>query len=394
LAADPNGGAVTYPLADNAGGRFAIDAETGLVTVANGSRLDYETATSHDIVVAARDASGATSTAAFTVAVANGGGATINGSADADLIDRTHTVPGEPLPTNEDDTIYGNAGNDTIHARGGNDILIGGAGADMLFGGAGNDTASYEKSNDGVHVSLMTGIATGGHAEGDTLIDIENLTGSSRADTLEGDSGDNVLSGGEGNDTLSYEHATAGVRVDMNKTAAQDTVGSGMDTVTGFQYMIGSHFDDALAGDKQANAIRGLDGNDAINGGAGNDMLIGSAGDDRLTGGSGADAFIFDFSNEGLDTITDFTSKSDYLQISASGFGGGLVAGTAATLVTTADIDDAFFSGDSGYFIFDNAGDDAGTVYWDGNGGNGEDAVAFVKLASGVSPLPTDIHLV
>ena len=40
---------VTYSLTDDAGGRFTIDANTGVVTVADGSLLDYETA--HNVTV-------------------------------------------------------------------------------------------------------------------------------------------------------------------------------------------------------------------------------------------------------------------------------------------------------------------------------------------------------
>ncbi|MFA6245773.1 MAG: LamG-like jellyroll fold domain-containing protein [Mucilaginibacter sp.] len=47
--------AETYSLTDNAGGRFAINATTGVVSVANGTLLDYETATSHNITVRATD---------------------------------------------------------------------------------------------------------------------------------------------------------------------------------------------------------------------------------------------------------------------------------------------------------------------------------------------------
>ena len=53
---DPNAGAVlTYSLTNNAGGRFAINGNTGQVTVANGSLLDYESATSHAITVRVTD---------------------------------------------------------------------------------------------------------------------------------------------------------------------------------------------------------------------------------------------------------------------------------------------------------------------------------------------------
>src|SRR4029434_5389960 len=58
----------TYSLTDNAGGRFAIDAG-GVVTVANGSLLNYEGATSHQITVQALSADGSSSTANFTIAV-------------------------------------------------------------------------------------------------------------------------------------------------------------------------------------------------------------------------------------------------------------------------------------------------------------------------------------
>ena len=43
-----------------------------------------------------------------------------------------------------------------------------------------NNTASYEHSASAVNVSLATGTGHGGDAEGDTLINIENLTGSGK----------------------------------------------------------------------------------------------------------------------------------------------------------------------------------------------------------------------
>ena len=84
-AADVNGGAITYSLLDNAGGRFAINGSTGVVTVANGSLLDYEAATSHQINVRAVDASGAhSSDQLFTIGVQNRLNVGVYGSTDAD----------------------------------------------------------------------------------------------------------------------------------------------------------------------------------------------------------------------------------------------------------------------------------------------------------------------
>ncbi len=66
---DSTTNAVTYTLSDSAGGRFTVDAATGVVTVANGSLLDFETATSHTITVVATSADGSTSSQSFTIGV-------------------------------------------------------------------------------------------------------------------------------------------------------------------------------------------------------------------------------------------------------------------------------------------------------------------------------------
>ncbi len=60
---------VTYSLSDNAGGRFTIDASTGVITV--NAALDYETATSHSVTVLATSDDGSTSSQAFTITVSD-----------------------------------------------------------------------------------------------------------------------------------------------------------------------------------------------------------------------------------------------------------------------------------------------------------------------------------
>ncbi len=59
--------AITYTLDDSAGGLFAIDASTGVVTVAGA--LDAETSTSHNITVRATSDDGSFSTQGFTINV-------------------------------------------------------------------------------------------------------------------------------------------------------------------------------------------------------------------------------------------------------------------------------------------------------------------------------------
>src|SRR5204863_311363 len=101
-SSDPNGPPVTFSLTDDAGGRFAIDATTGVVTVADGTLLNYEDHTSHNITVQASDGAGGTSSSIFTIAVSdvapsapvdgNAGANTVaEGAADGSLVGLTAT---------------------------------------------------------------------------------------------------------------------------------------------------------------------------------------------------------------------------------------------------------------------------------------------------------------
>ena len=71
FSTDPNGPPVVYSLTDDAGSRFAINAATGVVTVANGALLDFESATSHDITAWASDGTAFSTPTTFTVFVTN-----------------------------------------------------------------------------------------------------------------------------------------------------------------------------------------------------------------------------------------------------------------------------------------------------------------------------------
>src|SRR5207248_1639527 len=68
---DSNGPAVTFSLTNNAGGLFAINSTSGVVTVVDGTLLNYEAATSHIISVRSSDGAGGSATATFTISVSN-----------------------------------------------------------------------------------------------------------------------------------------------------------------------------------------------------------------------------------------------------------------------------------------------------------------------------------
>ena len=98
--------------------------------------------------------------------------------------------------------------------------------------------------------------------------------------------------GGAGNNTASFTDATNAVRVSLAITGAQNT-GAGHDTLVNIQNLTGSLYNDTLTGDANANVLTGWAGNDTIKGGAANDVLDGGLGHNLLIGGAGADRFVF-----------------------------------------------------------------------------------------------------
>jgi Ca2+-binding RTX toxin-like protein len=154
---DPDGpGGLTYALTDTAGGRFAIDAATGQITVANGALLDFESATSHAVTIRVTDGGGLFHERTQQIAVSdqattrfgNQTSQTINGTAEQDSLvgfagnDTLRGLAGADLLQgfDGDDVLDGGLGNDTLLGGAGNDTLDGGEGADRLEGGDGNDT--------------------------------------------------------------------------------------------------------------------------------------------------------------------------------------------------------------------------------------------------------------
>ena len=141
------------------------------------------------------------------------------------------------------DTLYGDNGANVLSGWGGDDMLRGGAGADTLNGGIGVDFISYYDSNAAVAVNLAAGIASGGTAQGDVLISIENVNGSNFNDTLTGSSVANVLRGLAGRDTL-----TGGGGADSFVYAAtgDSAVGANADRITDFSHAQGDRIDLSL----------------------------------------------------------------------------------------------------------------------------------------------------
>ena len=232
------------------------------------------------------------------------------------------------------DKIFGLAGNDNIYGLGGNDEILGGHGADHIDGGSGIDTASYIDSGTRVSVDLRSGTGAYGTAEGDTLVSIENLTGSAYNDSLAGNDGANVLRGMGGYDLISGY--------------------GGDDTI------YGGDLGDSLVGQDGEDDLHGDAGNDGMDGGAGNDRLHGDAGRDKLIGGTGGDRFIWavvedtGVDEHSADAIVDF-NVDDGDRIDLSAIDANLVASGNQAFTF---IGSAAFSGTPGEINFVHSGGD------------------------------------
>jgi Ca2+-binding RTX toxin-like protein len=136
-----------YSLVDDAGGRFKI--VNGSLVVADGTKIDFEQAQTHQVVIRVTDPRGLFQEKAFTITV-------------------TDVTADNPTGTERAENLVGSSGKDTLSGGGGNDSLSGGTGEDVLYGGSGNDV----------------------------------LRGGGSADKLYAGAGDDILFGGDGKDYL------------------------------------------------------------------------------------------------------------------------------------------------------------------------------------------------
>lgn len=261
----------------------------------------------------------------------------------------------------EDDTIFGLGGNDTLRGAGGYDVLLGGDGNDSLSGGALDDF-------------------------------------------LIGGAGNDTIDGGTGDDWSSYEDVATAVQVDLNLTAAQNTLGGGTDKLIGIENLYGSAFNDTLIGNAGVNYLSGGAGNDSLSGGAGDDHLEGTGGSDVIDGGAGFDVVSYDTSPTG---VTVYLGTNGNPGLSFGGDGGDTLVSVEA--VWGSLFDDVFRDNEEDNYISGRAGDDffsimnAGDDGFDGGdgddaftlqgatghktllGGDGVDQVSFSSIAHGVN---------
>ncbi len=293
----------------------------------------------------------------------------VTGTEMTDVIDASFVdTEGESVGSG-DDVVVANGGDDVISTLAGDDFIEGGAGADTINGGSGFDTVDYSNSDVGVTVGINNGgTVTGGHATGDVLSFVENITGSQFDDILTGNTLLNVLNGlggddtingssdadilnggedndlligargadmvdgGEGSDTASYSNAGQAIVVSTgngNGTATGADQDGG-DTLISIENIFGSNYNDTITGDAGVNTLNGYSGDDMVFGGGGDDSLLGQQGSDTLNGGEGndtlrggggIDTLAYDTLNFGQDTVLGWQLNYDKFDFTALGLG-------------------------------------------------------------------------
>ena len=306
------------------------------------------------------------------------------------------------------DAFVGEFSGNTRYFVNNGQLLVSKPGNDVLTGTpSNNDTVTYASATAPITVSLAIGVQqnTGG-AGLDTLINIENLVGSSFNDNLIGNTKNNSLNGRAGNDTLdggvgsdsmigglgndSFVVNVVGDVVTENLNEGTDTVNSSVTytlpanvenlTLTGASPINGT-------GNGLVNTITGNAANNQLNGGAGNDTINGGIGIDSLTGGIGNDIFRFTTTGQ-IDTVTDYNVVNDTIQLENAIFTKLTITGTlaAAQFRTGAQAADS-----NDFIVYNNI---TGALSYDVDGNGVGTMVTIAMIGAGLNMTNADIVVI
>ena len=312
--------------------------------------------------------------------------------------------------------VQGSLYNDTIVAGDADTWIDGNLGDDTIVGGAGEDTLSFLSNDTGVGVNVLDNTATLDLnavppyyvTYTDTFSGIEVVQGSLYDDIItstgafsvaEGMAGDDTISVGYSDGTVSYEHSGDAVFVNLSDDqatygsavvdahSAQDGWG-GTDSILVADHIIGSAHDDTLLGDDNINHIHG---------GAGDDALLGSDGGDSLDGGDGNDWVSYYNSGSvfvNLDSLahdgkaaytavhdgyTDHLVSIDGAEGSNSATGDTIYGGSAGEWLDGLAGSDTIHGGGGNDTLVGEAGNDSL------DGGTGTDMVSYLFAAGGIT---------
>ena len=154
------------------------------------------------------------------------------------------------------------------------------------------------------------------------------LSGGNGNDRLSYTGGLDTLDGGAGGDTADFSAFAAAVSVNLGyagyeaSTRDQTNLDSGtwrtIADLANVEHVTGGAYADRLTGNTGNNVLEGGGSHDALTGGDGADTLLGGAGNDTLTGGVGADRFDFTAAlsaSTNVDRIADYSLTDDLIRL-------------------------------------------------------------------------------
>ena len=211
-AFDPNGGHVTYSFAagGDANGAFAIDASTGAITVADGSKIDFESTAgaghTYTLTVQGTDDSGHSATGNFVVNVADvapsqptgGGGSVAEGALSGSLVGITA----------HSDDVNGGAVTYSLSNSAGGLFAIDATTGAVTVTAAGATEIDYESTAASGHKYVITVDASDGTASSSAnfTIDVTNTAPSQPTDSDGAAGGTIALNAPDGTPSASRSH--------------------------------------------------------------------------------------------------------------------------------------------------------------------------------------------
>lgn len=289
-----------------------------------------------------------------------------------------------------DNYIVGNEANNILDGAGGYNRLVGGVGNDTflvsqgtndIYGGAGTDTlkltlvakpAEWQIKLQDDYIKFIYGsgsqtvdawipdndienvyFATSSKGGASYTLKIgsettaSNLVGVTKADLLIAGFGNDSLDGGSGSDVMVGGAGDDAYVVDNTTDVVLEYDAGGTDSVTaGLTHTLSQYVENLIltgtrningTGNASANSLKGNSGKNTLSGLEGNDTLIGGGGQDTLTGGQGNDVFKFleviDSPSKAGDSITDFASGIDQLDLALIDANQGLTGDQAFTFI-------------------------------------------------------------
>lgn len=312
-----SGDTITYSLSDDAGGRFAIDPSTGVITVADGSLLDFESDAGHSITVVASDGSAKTSST-LTIDVD-----------DVNEAPALITLSNASVDENDDGAIIGNLAVDDPDTGDSHSLALSDARFEVVGGQlrlvAGNSLDYETESSVTIDV---TATDSGGLDRVETfVITVNNAVEplfTAGNDTVDFNSVvDGTYTAGTGNDALD---GNDDVILPIDSAAATS---AGYDPLTPFSAGKG---DDTVTGGGLDDLIAGGSGADSLSGGGGNDVFEWDSDDAAIDGGDDSDTLYSDVGDVDLTATVVSISDIEIIDLGA-GVGSNTLTLTAADVL-------------------------------------------------------------